>query len=628
VNRNDIEHGTIGAEFARVAALVGYLTGDQHEADQSLAAALDFMRQGSVRLFHIEMVDAAFTNGLVRERVALQLYPQVLGDPTTFDWRYQPLESLALLLANRPASMQNWFAAATQRDDVPATLDVIEQIRSRRFTSTLPLGGRLLNLRWILQAPETTLPPAAVIQRNELLGRFPSYAKLAEQARKLRHDVKQQPLFPDENKAARQQAERMQTLAKMALQQENVLKQIAISRTPAKMVFPPRRPAASVQQKLRKGEAVLCFHVTPEKQHAFLLTYNRAGHWPIASPGGVREQLSKLLRAMGHYDQRRSLSADQLTDASWRAAASELLAEITRGSKVDLGSGIDELVIVPDGLYWYVPFEALQVGAAGDRQSLIAKMRIRYAPTLGLTMPMGPAQPQLDQYVVVAGKLFPSEDERLAADALHKLRGHLTRTYAVTRDSRFRADVAATFLDGIVVLDEIEPPRDGPYTLAPLQVDEGRPGASLGEWMRLPWGGPHVVVLPGFRTPAEDSLKRLPASALGGEEMFLTTMGLLATGTRTILISRWRTAGRTANNLIIEFLQELPHAPADDAWQRSVQIAEETQIQPELEPRIEATDAVNAKSAHPFLWSGYLLVDPGRDQDLPDDKAAEAKDAR
>jgi hypothetical protein len=391
------------------------------------------------------------------------------------------------------------------------------------------------------------------------------------------------------------------------------------------IVFPPRRAAGTVQQALRKGQAVLSFHVTPEKQHAFLLTYNRTSHWPIASPDDVREQLSKLLRRMGHYDQRRPLGADQLADEDWRAAAHQLLAEIIRGSNVDLSTGVDELIIVPDGLYWYVPFEALQVDEQGDSHALISRMRIRYAPTLGLTTPLGPAQPQLDQYVVVAGKLFPREDDRIASEALQKLRGLLARAYAVTRDHRFRADVVATLLDGIIVWDEIEPPQEGPYSLAPLQVDEGRPGASLGEWMRLPWGGPHVVVLPGFRTPAENSLKKLAPSTQAGEDMFLTTMGLQATGTRTILISRWRTAGRTANNLVIEFLQELPHAAADDAWQRSVQIAAETQIDPAFEPRVEGSDAANTTADHPFLWSGYLLVDPGRHQDLPDENAAEAQ---
>ncbi len=627
VKRHDIEQGVFGAEFHRVEALIGYLTGATHEADQALATALDFMQHGSTRLFQIDMVDAALTSGLVQERVALELYPQVLGDPTPFDWRYQPLQSLVRLISERPVSMQHWFTAATTRNDVLATLDVMDQVRARRFTSTLPWGGRLLNLRWILQAPAAGLPPAAMLQRNELVGRFPAYAALERQAEGLRDQLRQQPLFPDDNPLARQQAERMQQLAHLAAQQETVLKQIAVGRTPATTVFPPRPAAASVQQALRKGQTVLCFHVTPEKQHAFLLTYQRASRWTIHSPDAVRQQLGKWLRAMGHYDQRRPLDAGQLADDRWRAAGSQLWAEITRGAKVPLDPDVQELVIVPDGLYWYLPFEALPVGSAPDSPSWIANLRIRYAPTLGLTLPLGPAQPQLDQFAVVVGKLFPREDPRLGEEAWDGLRGQLARATALSRDHRFRGDVAATFLDGMVVLEEIEPVREGPYRLAPLQVDQGRPGASLAEWLTLPWGAPHVVVLPGFRTPAEDALKRLPPSAAGGEDLFLTIMGLQASGTRTILISRWRTGGRTANHLVREFLQELPHAAADDAWQRSVQLAQETQLDPELEPRIEPSDAVSATAAHPFLWSGYLLVDPGRYEDLPADQDAQAAGA-
>jgi CHAT domain-containing protein len=86
----------------------------------------------------------------------------------------------------------------------------------------------------------------------------------------------------------------------------------------------------------------------------------------------------------------------------------------------------------------------------------------------------------------------------------------------------------------------------------------------------------------------------------------------MATGARTVLLSRWRTGGRTSYDLVREFAQELPHTTAADAWQRSVQLSMHSEVDPAKEPRIdEFTADKRVKAEHPFFWSGYLLVDTG-----------------
>ena len=49
-------------------------------------------------------------------------------------------------------------------------------------------------------------------------------------------------------------------------------------------------------------------------------------------------------------------------------------------------------------------------------------------------------------------------------------------------------------------------------------------------------------MLPGFHTAAEDALKRMNR-VLPGNDMFLAVCGLMANGSRTLLLSRWRTGG-------------------------------------------------------------------------------------
>jgi CHAT domain-containing protein len=104
-------------------------------------------------------------------------------------------------------------------------------------------------------------------------------------------------------------------------------------------------------------------------------------------------------------------------------------------------------------------------------------------------------------------------------------------------------------------------------------------------------------------------LKRQPTT---GDEVFLTVCGLMASGSRTILLSRWRVGGQSTVDLMREFVQELPHESAAAAWQRSVRLASGRLLDPTLEGRLKAAGGVQGLSAdHPFFWSGYLLVDTG-----------------
>ena len=111
-----------------------------------------------------------------------------------------------------------------------------------------------------------------------------------------------------------------------------------------------------------------------------------------------------------------------------------------------------------------------------------------------------------------------------------------------------------------------------------------------------------------------------------GEEVFLSVCGLMACGTRTVLLSRWRTGGDSSLQLVREFVQELPFSSAADAWQRSVQLGMERDIDVDREPRVKPGDLeASIKADHPFFWSGYLLVDTGG---RPADEMAAKPDAK
>ncbi len=88
----------------------------------------------------------------------------------------------------------------------------------------------------------------------------------------------------------------------------------------------------------------------------------------------------------------------------------------------------------------------------------------------------------------------------------------------------------------------------------------------------------------------------------------------MASGTRTVLISRWRVGGQTAFDLMREFAQELPHTTPADAWQRSVLVSSARTLDAEAEPRVKklSGDAAAPTAENPFFWAGYMLVDSGQ----------------
>ena len=147
---------------------------------------------------------------------------------------------------------------------------------------------------------------------------------------------------------------------------------------------------------------------------------------------------------------------------------------------------------------------------------------------------------------------------------------------------------------------------------SPIPIDRGKPGSMLANWMQLPWGGPDSIILPGYHMHAENGFRTL-GKARPGMDIFRSVCGLLSTGARTILISRWRTGGKTSFDLVREFTKELPHAPASESWQRAVMLSSQVKLRPEKEPRVGKPKGGESvpNASNPFFWSGYMLIDSG-----------------
>jgi CHAT domain-containing protein len=626
IGRRTMANGWIGARLQFLTALVDYQQHRIPEGDAAAAAAMSYMRGGSLWLFQINLADNLYTSGAVSitARTAMDLYQNLLREPQAADWTTDPMETLGVLTTPHFGPLEHWFEVALDRKDYESAILIGDRIRRHRFFTTQSFGGRLQALRWLLSGPAEVLDKEALLQRQDLLLRYPAYEDLNRQVEQLRKSLAAKPLVAQTQEQFHAQSLALGQVATLSQQQEVMLREIAVRREPAAMVFPPLRATSDVQKSLAPGHAALVFISTSRHTYAFLLDNRRYGYWEVGSMSSIYEKIRTMLRQMGHYEQNAELGIKELSDQQWKQTGKLILDSLLKGSQADFSQPFEELIIVPDGALWYLPFEALQTTVDKQSRSLISRFRIRYLPTFGLIVNDGRGRKPSGHTAVAVGAMLGHDTEAASRAAMEQLARVVPGSEALKTPMPAPSSVYCTLFDRLVVLEDT-PSGEGPFSWFPLPSDKGKTGNTLGDWLTLPWAGPEEIVLPGYHTAAENGLKRtVPATA--GNEVFLSVCGLMASGARTVLMSRWRTGGQTSYDIVREFVQELPHAAPSDAFQRAVFLTVDSQLNLEGEPRIKRSTSENElpKATHPFFWAGYMLVDSGGDPRPADAPAAQA----
>lgn len=638
IGRTDIGAGRLGTRMQYLTAQILFQQGQVEKGAAQFASIVDRIKLQSRKRLQIVLADTWAMQNVFTPRMAMDVYSMVLADPSDADWTFEPMEALAVLLSPHPQIFERWFLVAINRPDHLRAIEIADLARRHRFYCSMPMGGRLLSLRWILDGSEQNMDEASRLRRRDLLVAWPRYAQLKQQAEGIRAQLEKLPLVTKDRTEGMKQSELLKQLAVISEQQEAVLREIALRREPAAMVFPPVRSTADMQQSLPDGHAMLIFFSTQDYIHAFLMNNQQYSYWqlglsaenargtemartnqPMIYKNLVRDKIGEVLRDIGNFGSMNELSVDDILSEEWKENAEELLKLLLDGTNrkgvpADFSVPFKELAIVPDDVLWYVPFEALQVDVAGKKMPLIGRFRIRYTPTMSLGVETGRAQQNVGNpnAAVVVGKLWPRDDEEVARKAFLKLAGSVRGAVPITSPMPGPSAYYGTLFDQLIVLDDMDTDGNLPYNWAPTSIDSNRPFNRLSDWFRLPQAAPRDVILPGFHTKAETGLKRLDANRQG-DEVFLAVTGMMATGSKSLLISRWRTGGYTAFNLVKEYAQELPFKTPADAWQRSVFLTASQRFDVEMEPRIKRANLAEApKAMHPFFWSGYMLVDSGK----------------
>lgn len=620
LGRHDMLGGAIGARFQYEFAKANFQTGNMAAGQTALGIAATYMNSSSRWLFQINLANSFFGSGAVTERSADLLFTDLLREPTSKDWLIEPFEAMAISLQHRRPAMENWFEVVMQRREAERALQIADRIRRQTFYSSLPLGGRTLALRWIMSGPPEALGDKAVLQRRDLLARYPRFEELGRAAQEIRTTLTANPLAGDDADQLKLLQAKYDQWGKLTAGQEVILHDIALEREPAEMVFPPSIDVKEFQSRIPPRILILSYFSGARDLYGFALAKDVFATWKVDSPTKLKADLVELLRKTGLRDRTQPLEGKDLRDDSWRTLARKVLPSLTNHVKPETWNMYDELVVVPDGPLWYLPFEMLIPGEEKDALPLLQQLRVRYVPTVSLALPDRRPVKAASKTAVVAGRLHPREELSGPIAAVEQLGQVVPDVTRLPNKLPAASTLVSRLYDRLVVYHDMEDTDKSPYEWSPVQIDRKTAGGTLSNYLTLPWGAPSQVVFPGYHTAAEVGLKKPNAN---GDEVFLSACGLLASGTRTALISRWRVGGQSSYDLTREFVQELPHATASKAWQRSVQL----RLQSELDPATEQRLKLNAgdepiRPEHPFFWAGYMLIDTGSEPNDADQRAA------
>jgi hypothetical protein len=607
--RNDISSSTVASRMWYVSALSKFQGGKGNAGMADFNRFLkQFQTNGSKWSYQLALADNLVVSSRINTRAADALYSRLLREPVAVDWQVDPMETMTYLVTPHREPLERWFEIAIGQRKVAKAINIAEAIRRHRFYSQLPLGGRLMAFRWMFEAPEEAVDEKVIKLRKAFAQRFSAYQKLSLQSTELQKSLAALPLHPEPlSPDSRKQKDILSKLATVSSAQETLLSGMALMRLPSEFSFPPKVDFETAQSTIDDKQLIIYCVGTKANFHVFLIAKGSYGHIGQIQPGVLRKGISLLLKDLGSVDRNAAVPVELLQGDQWKITSAKLLQVLLPNRSPKFWEDFEEVVIIPDDATWYLPWELLQVGDEGNRSSLNELVNIRYLPTFGLAVAPNTVERKFDKQAVVIGKMSSKDSPEKTLKAFERLKAGNPNAASFESKLNGPSNLLSCIFDQLIVWTEN---KDTPgYGMAPLQIDRGKPGSTLGNWMALPWRGPQHVIMPGFSSAAANGGR----TRNYGDDLFITTMSLMAAGAKTILISRWRVGGSTSLDLTREFAAQLPQSSPPDAWRRAVKIVSETELDFEAESRIRnAQTDEPIKAAHPFFWSGYLLIDMGK----------------
>lgn len=529
-------------------------------------------------------------------------------------WRRDPVDAIALIGLDTTPLHRSRLELAVAENNGTDVLKSTDRIHAARLTSELPLRGRLMDVRSLVTDPVESFWPSA---KDLVVQPSPMIADLRQRVQaSLREGTDE--IEPRD--------------AAIASRQESLVTQIALQRLRIPSICPP--PVATEDAgSLPPGIGMLTFVVDGPR---LVATFSRDGNttgW--ISPAGRRipTMISKLLAEIGANRNRGKRLPD---DESWRKTAAQLKEMLFPANSNWNETGLENLVIVPDGPLWYLPFELLPASdgpnvtadengdpvekeadvdpeTAGDpdtpAQLWADTLIVSYAPTPGLALREVGASSDANRVAVMAGTFFAPRQKELNDQMIEEMLAAADDPLQWTLGSAPPTDRVGLGVGHLVVASPLTPSVAAPMatTTIPNSTSTPRSDASgswdqLFGWVRLPASGPRTVALPGYRTAAG-------AAKLGdGSEIFFPLAALRCSGVKEVTLSRWVTGGHSAATVIGELINETPHTSLASATRRGVSLLRQADLAVAGEPLLGKADedSQDINGNQPLFWATYM----------------------
>ncbi|MFO0914117.1 MAG: CHAT domain-containing protein [Pirellulales bacterium] len=371
--------GPIYQRWRYVSATANFRAGNQAAGTAALEEAIRGRRANAPWLMHINLTSRALKDNIITPRVAENLYSQLLDDPLDRQWQLDPLQCLTLITTPLDLQFNEWMALAVQRRNLENAVEIYDRFRRRKFCETLPFGGRHLAIGFIADGPDHLLNKSDQLQREFFYAKYPALAQAAHQTLALRASLVQQqrllaeapPADPDKVEDANRLDENQRSFRQLSsqfAQIQNALinesRALITSHNPSQFVFLRINSLDTVRDRLPRKQAILLFLPQGRNWTALLVSpeIDRGNYVQWSVPMlAVRQRLAAMLKNLGNVGRDHVLTASQWQNQQWETNRRELSQLILGGAPRKTLDAIDELVIIPDGILWYLPFEMLQM---------------------------------------------------------------------------------------------------------------------------------------------------------------------------------------------------------------------------------------------------------------------------
>ncbi|GMV21047.1 MAG: hypothetical protein AMXMBFR57_09960 [Acidimicrobiia bacterium] len=344
----------------------------------------------------------------------------------------------------------------------------------------------------------------------------------------------------------------------------------------------------AIQQVLPPGTGAMEFVVESERVWVYLIK---------ATPDGLQVRVEKLPHTQADVTALATRFADSIATRDLGfVSAGQALYDVLLSPYEAWLADVTHLVLVPDGVLWRVPFQALRP-AGGDY--LIERMAVSYAPSLAAKAALQARATTrttrpVATLLAMGDPVLPAELKRPALPQARREVNAIAALYGATRGRVFVGDDATSealrshapnasvlHIATHGVLEDAAPMSS--HVL--LAGSEGRFEAR--DWLGLKLSA-DVVVLSACQTAR---------GALGGGEGIIgLTWGVFASGASSAVVSQWEVDSASTTSLMIALHTQLM-AQQDSA------------IAPAEALRAAARSMLaDARYRHPFYWAGFVAI--------------------